>query len=434
MRSSTGGASKILGESTYSVATNGALSGFFSINENNLPPRARKNFLFKLCFIICTHWMFTVAITLLIIVNTIALAMDSYPKNLQREEIANQMNDIFSWCFTAEMVIKLIGLGFKEYTRDTFNIFDAVLVIISLVDYAILQIPSMTGGTGGALTAFRGVRLLRVFKLARSWTSFRELLSKIILTVKEITTFSILLIICMFIFMLLGMEIFGHKVAFDPNGEVIKDPTDLSIDRITPRPNFNNLYMAFTSIFIVFIGEDWQLVMHSHYRVEGLISIAFFTVMYIFLNLILLNLFLAILLQNFETASEEENKKDPDEKIFARLIKKVKKFCCFCCVNKRVNPDGVVTQSLSSELSESDLDSQQSNESNVDDMSDQSESSYASPTSQAEVSGRFGLDTERQNVSNSGLAAVQPPPHGQPQVSPVTILSQSLDELEGSKE
>lgn len=75
----------------------------------------------------------------------------------------------------------------------------------------------MSGGSGGALSAFRGIRLLRVFKLARSWTSFRELLHKIVLTVKEITTFSILLMICMFIFTLLGMELYGHKIKFDEN-------------------------------------------------------------------------------------------------------------------------------------------------------------------------------------------------------------------------
>ena len=87
------------------------------------------------------------------------------------------MNDIFTWCFFAEMIIKLLGLGFKGYARDANNIFDACLVIISLVDYIILQIPSLSmGSSGGALSAFRSIRLLRVFKLARSWTVFKELL------------------------------------------------------------------------------------------------------------------------------------------------------------------------------------------------------------------------------------------------------------------
>ena len=82
--------------------------------------------------------MFTLMITLLIVANTFVLALDGYPRNLEREKIAQTLNDIFSWCFVAEMIIKIIGLGFREYARDTFNIFDAILVIISLIDFVLL--------------------------------------------------------------------------------------------------------------------------------------------------------------------------------------------------------------------------------------------------------------------------------------------------------
>jgi hypothetical protein len=47
------------------------------------------------------------------------------------------------WFFVAEMIIKLIGLGFKEYARDSFNIFDALIAIISLIDFVIVSIPDI---------------------------------------------------------------------------------------------------------------------------------------------------------------------------------------------------------------------------------------------------------------------------------------------------
>ncbi len=114
------------------------------------------------------------------------------------------INNYLSWCFFAEMVIKLLGLGFELYAQDKFNLFDASIVVISTVENAL----SWTGvelGSGGAISAFRGIRLLRVFKLARSWKSFRELLEKIAITVKDISNFSILLFLFMFIYTLLGM-------------------------------------------------------------------------------------------------------------------------------------------------------------------------------------------------------------------------------------
>jgi len=57
--------------------------------------------------------------------------------------------------------------------------------------------------------------LLRVFKLARSWTSFRDLLAKMVMTIKDIGNFSILMILFMFIFTLLGMEIYAYRVLFN---------------------------------------------------------------------------------------------------------------------------------------------------------------------------------------------------------------------------
>ena len=52
------------------------------------------------------------------------------------------------------------------------------------------------------------------------------------------------------------MELYGHKIKFDENEMVIESSFD-DVTTMTPRPNFDSFYMAFTSIFIVFIGEDW---------------------------------------------------------------------------------------------------------------------------------------------------------------------------------
>jgi hypothetical protein len=136
------------------------------------------------------------------------------------------------------MIIKLIGLGFKEYIRDTFNVFDCLLVILSVIDFVLSWIPEVNSSGSDALFAFRGIRLLRVFKLARSWTSLRELLAKIVVTVKDVSTFSVLLLIFMFIFTLLGMEIFGNNIKFDKNNDIL-DPNYPETTSFSPRINFD---------------------------------------------------------------------------------------------------------------------------------------------------------------------------------------------------
>ena len=152
---------------------------------------------------------------MLIIANVAVLATDSYPVNLELQEKAEFWNSIFTWCFIAEMVIKLIGLGFKDYAKDSFNLFDASIVLLSLVEIIIESSGGKDFSTGGAFSAFRGIRLLRVFKLARSWTSFREMLAKILITIKDVSSFTVLLLICIASSTLLGMELFSFKVKYD---------------------------------------------------------------------------------------------------------------------------------------------------------------------------------------------------------------------------
>lgn len=137
----------------------------------------------------------------------------------------------------------------------------------------------------------------------------------------------------MFVFTLLGMEIFGHKVKFDDYNNVLEEG-EMSTG-ISPRPNFDSFYMALTTIFIVFIGEDWHTVMFMHYRVVGHTALVFFPFLYIFMNLILLNLFLAILLHHFvEEGDEETHFGGHDIKAFRKLYKKLRR-CYRVCRNRK---------------------------------------------------------------------------------------------------
>jgi voltage-gated cation channel len=124
-------------------------------------------------FKVCSNNFFNHFVTFLIIANTYVLACDRW--EIEKEElfILSICNDFFTWAFVMEMAIKLTGLGFKEYAKDSFNLFDAVVVILSLVE-VVMEISEIDGGS--VFSALRAVRLLRVFKLARSWKTFRELL------------------------------------------------------------------------------------------------------------------------------------------------------------------------------------------------------------------------------------------------------------------
>jgi len=114
------------------------------------------------------------------------------------------------------MIIKLAGLGLREYVRDSFNIFDAIIVIISLIDNVMLYSVG-NSASGGGIIILRSIRLLRVFKLARNWTSLRVLLVKIMDTLPNLASFAFLLMIFQVVFVILGLQFFAGTVYLDKN-------------------------------------------------------------------------------------------------------------------------------------------------------------------------------------------------------------------------
>ena len=140
-----------------------------------------------------------------------------------------------------------------------------------------------------------------------------------VITLKDIRNFAVLMFIFMFIYTLLGMEIYAHKTKFYDDDiqaaiDVVEDP-DYDGPSFTPRANFDFFLYALVVIFIVFIGEDWNSSMYDGYRAGGPGAYIYFISLFIIGNLILLNLFLAILLKNFEEppGGDEDDEELADE-------------------------------------------------------------------------------------------------------------------------
>ena len=146
---------------------------------------------------------------MIIVSNTISLALDHYPPNPQEDMITSHLNLAFTIIYLLEMLMKLTAFGFKGFFRDTFNIFDSFVVLSSIVDFFVERFAHTEDS--GVITALRAFRFIRIFKLAKSWKRFYNLLKTILKTVKDISTFSILIFLFIFTYSLLGMELFAYK-------------------------------------------------------------------------------------------------------------------------------------------------------------------------------------------------------------------------------
>ena len=148
--------------------------------------------------------------------------MDRYPIPIDESVVLENTNNYLTIGFVFEMIFKIIGLGPQGYARDKFNLFDCFIVLISTVEIVLSEAELERGfSSSGAISAFRAIRLLRIFKLARSWKSFQEILIKIGKTFKDISNFIILLFIFIFTYAMLGMELFAFKCRFDEEGNPV---------------------------------------------------------------------------------------------------------------------------------------------------------------------------------------------------------------------
>lgn len=188
------------------------------------------NVLTRICFYIVNSPIFNSFIMFFILFNTVVLSMDKYPEfDQETVDTLSVLNTIFTVIFTIEVVFKLIGLGVRGYSADKFNLFDAAIVIISIVEMFLAS-----EGGGGPLSALRAFRLFRIFKIFRAG-DLRTLLDSIAFTVLTIKDYTILLSLFIYVFALLGMSFFAGQCKIDEDGNYNPEGGD------SPRANFDTI-------------------------------------------------------------------------------------------------------------------------------------------------------------------------------------------------
>uniref|UniRef100_A0A8C7U7C3 Sodium channel protein n=1 Tax=Oncorhynchus mykiss TaxID=8022 RepID=A0A8C7U7C3_ONCMY len=222
-------------------------------------------------------------ITICIVLNTMFMAMEHYPMTPEFEEVLSVGNLVFTGIFTAEMVLKLIAMDPYYYFQVGWNIFDSIIVTMSLVELGLANVEG--------LSVLRSFRLMRVFKLAKSWPTLNMLIKIIGNSVGALGNLTLVLAIIVFIFAVVGMQLFGKSYK-----ECV---CKISLDCELPRWHMHDFFHAFLIIFRVLCGE-WIETMWECMEVagQGMCLIVFMMVMVIG-NLVVLNLFLALLLSSF---------------------------------------------------------------------------------------------------------------------------------------
>uniref|UniRef100_A0A3Q1APS0 Sodium channel protein n=1 Tax=Amphiprion ocellaris TaxID=80972 RepID=A0A3Q1APS0_AMPOC len=222
-------------------------------------------------------------ITICIVLNTLFMAMEHHPMSTGFSNMLTVGNGVFTAIFTAEMVLKIIALDPYYYFQQGWNIFDSIIVSLSLMELGLADVAGMS--------VLRSFRLLRVFKLAKSWPTLNTLIKIIGNSVGALGNLTLVLAIIVFIFAVVGMQLFGKKY---------KDCVcKISPECVLPRWHMNDFFHSFLIVFRVLCGE-WIETMWDCMEVAGTTKcIIVYMMVMVIGNLVVLNLFLALLLSSF---------------------------------------------------------------------------------------------------------------------------------------
>ncbi|EEY53105.1 Voltage-gated Ion Channel (VIC) Superfamily [Phytophthora infestans T30-4] len=240
-----------------------------TLAQSRLKPRI------PLLYYIASHPLFSFFVMCAIFANTAVLSMDHYPMSDTMDADLEIINFALTCVFVAEMIMKVAGLGIHLYTRDKFNLFDAFVVLMGLLEMA-LSPPSFMSENQpkkGSVASLRSFRLLRVFKLARNWKSLRELLEMVGRALASIANFGVLLFIFIYIYALVGMQFFGNTMRFDSNGY----PTPYNIydywSGTVPRLHFDTFLWSAITVFKIITTDNWNEDMYNVIRSSGISSL-----------------------------------------------------------------------------------------------------------------------------------------------------------------
>uniref|UniRef100_A0A672MDK4 Voltage-dependent T-type calcium channel subunit alpha n=1 Tax=Sinocyclocheilus grahami TaxID=75366 RepID=A0A672MDK4_SINGR len=258
------------------------------------------------CVCMCVHYArailrrivdskyFNRGIMIAILINTLSMGVEYHEQPEELTDVLEISNIVFTSLFALEMLLKLLACGLFNYISNLYNIFDGIIVTISVCE--------IVGQADGGFSVLRTFRLLRVLKLVRFLPALRRQLVVLMKTMDNVATFCMLLMLFIFIFSILGMHLFGCKFTLRlENGDTVSD-----------RKNFDSLLWAIVTVFQILTQEDWNVVLYNGMASTSPWAALYFVALMTFGNYVLFNLLVAILVEGFQ-AEGDASRSDTDD-------------------------------------------------------------------------------------------------------------------------
>ncbi|KAF3215696.1 calcium channel protein [Orbilia oligospora] len=231
---------------------------------------------------------------ILIIFTGLAVACTrSADMSQNRRDIINGVELSVSLLLLAEIILRF-AVDWRGFFKVSRNYFDLALAIITCV----MEIPVIKDQdiVYSWLTLFQ---ILRFYRIVLFVPVTRNLLLLVLGSVGGILNLLFFVLLITFLCSIFAVQLL--------RGNIPQDDGDGNEIRIT----FQNIWNSFLGMYQIFSSEGWTTILYDAQQYEnrfhvGWISAIFFILWFILANLIILNMFIAVIQENFDVTEDEK--------------------------------------------------------------------------------------------------------------------------------
>lgn len=250
------------------------------------------------------HKWFDRSIGLFIFLNTVQMCLVTHNDSSSKIFYLKLTGNLFLLIFVLEAIIKIIALTFKCYWKEQWNRFDFAIVVVSVCTNDMIA-GSMVPGEfpiGAISSAFR---TLRLFRLVKKVPALYRLINTLIISVVPLMNITLLLIVVFTVYAILAMDFCGGV-----------EQTSGGLSRWA---NFDSFFISMLTLFRMATGDAWHEMLNGcvikppfcDYAKENCgtgTAYLFFLSFQILVGILLLNLFIAVVLENFAQTDQSVTK------------------------------------------------------------------------------------------------------------------------------
>lgn len=219
-------------------------------------------------------WFHTTA-TAAIVLNAVALGLETVPSVADDRRASFVVtNWVFQAAFTAELLVRFLAARSPAaFFRDGWNTFDTVVVALAFVP-----------AVGPAATVARLTRVLRIVRLIEVSEEMKLIVGTILASLRSLSRLIVMIVLVLYAYAIVGFHLFHDT-----------DPA-----------NWGDLGKGMWTLFQTMTLEGWVEKQKVTFDAQPHETWIFYASFLLFTTYFVLNLFVAIVVNNLQTMKEEQ--------------------------------------------------------------------------------------------------------------------------------